>query len=404
MPSTAPPPPASARRVGIGAMLVGVAVMSGIYAPQPLLAEIAREFERSAFEANLVVSMTTLGIALGVFPMAAISARVGRGRTIAVGLLGSAVLTAATAGVDSWTALVVIRTLAGVASSAVLVSAVVWAGESVPRGSARRAAALYVAGTTGGGMLGRLVAGIVADVWGWRIGVAAVDIAVIGGAVAGLWLVRRYAVAGGRVVGPRSAAAPRGRGDRMLRLRAYALGFLGTSVFVGLFNAIAFRVTEPPFSLGLAVTSMLFLTYGAGTVSSMRTGVLLDRLGLRGTIVAGLAAMAGGIGLTFVDHLVPLVAGLLALAAGFFVVHAACSATAPAGAPKPTTASAWYTLFYYSGSSIGALLLGAAWDHAAWTGVGLCALALVTVALLVALTIRRPRTRSIPTLDQGEPS
>ncbi|RZI80189.1 MAG: MFS transporter, partial [Microbacterium sp.] len=169
----------AARGVGWGALLVGTAVMSGIYAPQPLLAEVAAEFDRTAFEANLVVSMTTLGIALGVFPMAAISARAGRGRTIAWGLAASFLLTLATAVVSAWPVLVAVRMLMGIASSAVLVSAVVWATESVPALWGRRAAGLYVAGTTAGGMLGRLVAGIVADAWGWRAGLVVVDAAVL---------------------------------------------------------------------------------------------------------------------------------------------------------------------------------------------------------------------------------
>lgn len=393
-------------RVGVGALLVGVAVMSGIYAPQPLLAEIAREFDRSAFEANLVVSMTTLGIAIGVFPLAAISARAGRGRTIAAGLAASVLLTLATGLVDAWSVLVVVRMLAGIAASAVLVSAVVWASESVPPHRARRAAAFYVAGTTGGGMLGRLLAGVVADAWGWRAGIAAVDAAVLLTAVVGLLLVARFRVAGSAA----GASAPRRtlpRRARLLRVRLYALGFLGTASFVGVYNAIAFRMLEPPFSLSLSVTSALFLSYIAGTLSSMRAGALLDRVGLRVTILLGFGAMALGSALTLIEHLIAVIAGLLILAAGFFVVHTANSATVPPVSPRPTTGSAWYTLFYYAGSSAGALLLGAAWDAARWGGVGAVALTLIAVALLLASTLPTPaalRGHFAHPLDQGEPT
>lgn len=396
----------AARGVGWGALLVGTAVMSGIYAPQPLLAEVAAEFDRTAFEANLVVSMTTLGIALGVFPMAAISARAGRGRTIAWGLAASFLLTLATAVVSAWPVLVVVRMLMGIASSAVLVSAVVWATESVPALWGRRAAGLYVAGTTAGGMLGRLVAGIVADAWGWRAGLVVVDAAVLVTAVAGLLLVARNAAPASALPRSARAHAPRA-GGRFLRVRMYTLAFLATAVYVGVFNAIVFRMLAPPFSLSLTFTSMLFVSYLAGTLSSMRTGALLDRLGLRATVGAGLVTMLVGVGLTFVEHLVAVIAGLVALAAGFFVAHAASSATVPTISPVPTTGSAWYTLLYYAGSSAGALALGAAWDRAQWTGVGIAAAALGGGALVVSLTLPRvvpPRAGSgshIP-LDKGD--
>ncbi len=398
----------AATRVGWGALLVGTAVMSGIYAPQPLLAEIARAFDRTAFEANLVVSMTTLGIALGVFPMAAVSARFGRGRTIACGLAASFLLTIATATVAAWPVLVGVRTLAGIASSAVLVSAVVWATESVPARWGRRAAGLYVAGTTAGGMLGRLVAGIVADVWGWRAGLVAVDAAVLVTAVVGLLLVVRNAA---RSQGAEELRTPvvRRAGGRLLRVRLYALAFLATAVYVGVFNAIVFRMLAPPFSLSLTFTSMLFLSYLAGTLSSMRTGALLDRLGLRATVGAGIATMIVGVGLTLIDDLLAVIAGLLSLAAGFFVAHAASSATVPAISPVPTTGSAWYTLLYYAGSSAGALALGAAWDAGRWPGVATVAAMSVASALVIALTLPRavlPRTADPSTipLDKGEPS
>ena len=387
-------PTAPAQRVAIGALAVGVAVMSGIYAPQPLLAEIAREFSRSAFEANLVVSTTTLGIALGVFPMAAMAARFGRGRSVAAGLALATLLTALTATVSGWEMLVVIRFLAGIASSAVLVAAIAWTTAVVDRAAAARVAAMYVAGTTAGGILGRVLSGVVADAFGWRWGLLAVDAALLGAAVVGLALIARAARRPALHASP--ASPPVAFGSRPLRWRLYALGGLGTAVFVGLFNALTFRMTEPPFSLSLTAVSLLFLTYLAGTFSSMRTGAIIERIGARGAAALGAVLALVGVLITLASNLWAVIAGLLVLAAGFFVVHATASGLVPRLIDTPTTGSAWYTLFYYGGSSVGALAMGLAWDIARWPAVVVLAVLLCLSSIAIAWSLPSRRSPLLP--------
>jgi YNFM family putative membrane transporter len=364
--------------------------MSVIYAPQPLLAVIADEFDQTALSANLVVSATTFGIAAGVFPMAWVADRLGRGRTIALALLVGFLATGATAWAPDWGLLVASRLVVGVAISAVLVSALVWVAELVPRRDARRVAALYIAGTTAGGMAGRIVAGLLTDGLGWRWAVMAVDVVVLVCAVLGLALLARYRrtadADGGEVSVERRVTAP---SSLRSRLPLYVLGFLGTAIFVGVYNAVAFRTLEPPFELGVGLTSLLFLTYFAGTLSSVRAGAVVDRLGVRATVLIGLGAVLAGLLLTLVDQVAVLVLALLVLSAGFFAVHTALSSTVPLVAPKPTSGSALYTLYYYAGSSVGALLLGYAWDTARWPAVIGVAVALFAVAAVVAAALPR---------------
>ncbi|OCG73560.1 MFS transporter [Microbacterium sediminis] len=374
------------RGVAGGAMLIGVAVMAAIYAPQPLLAEIAAEFGRTALEANLVVSMTTLGIACGVFPAAWIADRVGRGPVLAVSLGCGALLTLVTAATPDWAVIVAARFLAGLLMSGVLVSAVVWTGAAVPRLRRARVAAAYVSGTTIGGMSGRIAAGLGAEAWGWRAGIVLVDVLVVLGGVCGVIAVTMLARRR-----PSEAPAATG-GTRVVvswtvRARLYAIAFFAMAAFIGVYNAIAFRMTHPPFSLGVGLTSMLFLGYIAGPVTSVRAGALIDRSGVRATILVGIALELAGILATLIESLLAIIPGLLLMAAGFFVLHAAASATVPAVSPRPTVGSAWYTLWYYAGSSAGSLLLGAAWDAGRWPAVGALAAAMALAAAVSAATL-----------------
>lgn len=391
--TTEPEPDERWQGVAAGALLIGVAVMVAIYAPQPLLAEIAAEFGRTAFEANLVVSMTTLGIACGVFPAAWIADRVGRGPVLMASLACGAALTVVTAATPQWWVLVVARFLAGLLMSGVLVSAVVWTGSAVPRLRRARVAAAYVSGTTIGGMSGRIAAGIGADLWGWRAGILLVDVLVVMGGLCGVLAVATLARRR-RATVPASTGAIPVVVSWTVRVRLYVIAFGAMAAFIGVYNAIAFRMIEPPFSLGVGLTSLLFLGYIAGTFTSVRTGALLDRFGVRMTILLGVGLQTAGIAATLIESLIAIIPGLLLMAAGFFVLHAAASATVPAVSPRPTVGSAWYTLWYYAGSSAGSLLLGAAWDAGRWPAVGALAIGIALAAGATAATLPdRPASR-----------
>lgn len=371
------------RGVATGALLIGVAVMAAIYAPQPLLAEIAAEFGRTAFEANLVVSMTTLGIACGVFPAAWIADRLGRGPVLVVSLACGAILTIVTAATPAWAVMVAARFLAGLLMSGVLVSAIVWTGSAVSSLRRARVAAAYVSGTTIGGMSGRILAGLGAEAWGWRAGLVLVDVLVVLGGACGV-------IAVALLARRRQAAVPVTTGSIpviagwTVRARLYVIAFFAMAAFIGVYNAIAFRMMHEPFSLGVGLTSLLFLGYIAGTVTSVRAGAMIDRFGVRATILIGAGLELTGILATLIESLLAIVPGLLLMAAGFFVLHAAASATVPAVSPRPTVGSAWYTLWYYAGSSAGSLMLGAAWDAGRWPAVGALAAGMTLVAAVSA--------------------
>lgn len=194
---------------------------------------------------------------------------------------------------------------------------------------------------------------------------------------------------------------------------------LGQLIAAALWGAIALVVGERALqsfvdhevstvSFALPVFWGYFIVAAGSAVMSLTSLlniVLLDRVGLRASVLIGLGIMAAGLGVTVVESLAAVIVGLLAMAAGFFIVHTACSATVPSIAPVPTRASAWYTLLYYSGSSAGALLLGAAWDLHRWSGVAFAALGLTVAAIGVAATLVPITGRRGPVpLEQGESS
>ena len=73
-------------RARLALLLVGVATLGLMYAPQPLLPVISEQYALSAAHASWLMSAVTLGVAVGVLPLGAVSAQWGRGRMIVAGL------------------------------------------------------------------------------------------------------------------------------------------------------------------------------------------------------------------------------------------------------------------------------------------------------------------------------
>lgn len=377
------------RRALLGLFSVGLATFALLYAVQPLLAPIGTEFGVSAAEAALLVSLSTGALAVSVLPMARLSERLGRAQVILGCLTVATVAGAAVAAADTWVLMLALRTAQGVALAGVPAAALAWVTEHVHRPSITRVGGLYIAGTTVGGMVGRLLGGVVADLGDWRSGVLAV--AVLGAvATAGAYALLPTGRGGGGAVQPRSGH-PGPDVHRATRVRLYLVGGLGMAMFVGVFNVIGYRTSAEPYDLGPGLGSMFFLTYLAGTVSASLAGRVTARLGLRPALLAGLATCVAGLLVSLAGPLAVIWLGLLILSAGFFVTHAIATSGSARLAPRPSAASARYTLAYYLGSSVGGLLLGQAWEMGEWGGTVVAGAVLVAVATVaVAGLPQRP--------------
>lgn len=414
------------RRLLVALFGAGTAAFAQLYAPQSVLPDAARELATSASATSLLVSAATLGLAVGVLPWAWVADRVGRVRAMTVAMLGATAIGLVVPFAPSFELLVAGRAVQGLFVAGVPAVAMAYLTEMLIESGAAaavpRAAGTYVAGTSVGGLLGRIVSGGVAELFGWRAGVGAVAVACLVATGAFIWLAPRDN-------GPRAAAglsdggsvpdgdapdspapdpafpergAPRGRfgkRGRLGRFRALlnprllvldAQGLLLMGGFVAVYNYLGFRLTAPPFGLSPGVVSLVFLAYLAGTWSSARTGRLVLRHGRRRVLIVSTGVMALGVVATLSGWLPLVLAGLVVLTAGFFGAHAVASGWTPVAAPQARTqAAAVYNLAYYAGSSLFGWLGGIGFALAGWPGTVGMVLVLVAVAAGLAAAVLR---------------
>ncbi|GAA3203033.1 MFS transporter [Nonomuraea helvata] len=388
------PPVPDTRRVSAAVAAAGVSSFALLYAPQPVLPQLAVAFRLDPGSASLAIGVATGSLAVAVLPLAWLAGLVGRRRMILWSVLLSAAIGLLLPLAPSFPVLLVMRAVQGVAIAGFAGVAAAYLADVV--GTVRLAGAVgaMIAGNSVGGMLGRLGAGFTAGPMGWHG--ALLTVAAASGLCA-LYAARALSQPTDSMA-ERTAEGVTGQKDGAgMRLGAglvapFAVGALAMGAFVALYNAAGFRLTSPPLSLTPAAASLVFLSYAMGTASSAAAGRVAGRLGRSKGLVAALLVTAAGSVLTLSTSLPLVAAGFAVLTAGFFAAHAIANAwvTAEAAPHARGRAAGVYTLCYYLGSGAGGTVGSIVYGHAGWTSL----IALTSAWLLLAIAAVLIRRRS----------
>lgn len=378
------------RRASLAMLAAGVSTFVLLYATQPLLPLLARDFHVSPADSTLTLALTTATLALALLPAGWLSDAWGRTRVMQIALVASALLGLLASAAPSFGALLAIRALQGIALAGVPAVAMAYLAEEIHPMSLGSSIGLYIGGNALGGMSGRLIAGALADHGDWRLGLFGVG---------ALSLICAFAFA--RLAPPSRHHVPtpfaRGHARRSIavhlrdpgQLRLEMIGALLMGTFVAVYNGVGFRLEAPPYGLGQAAIAAIFLVYPIGSLSSAVAGRLADRVGRRRVLPVGVLIAVAGVAVTALRPLPLVIGGIILLTIGFFAAHSVASSWVGRRAQSaPAQASALYLLAYYAGSSIAGPLGGAAWSAGGWSDVTALATVLLGTALLVALRLR----------------
>jgi predicted MFS family arabinose efflux permease len=368
------------RRIAV--TLAGAAAFVNLYAPQSLLPLLHEWLGQNAALAGLIVSSGTLGVALAAPFAGWLSDRFGRRRVI-VAAAFAVVIPAIFVGLaQSPEQLIAARFIEGLFLPGIFAVTVAYAGDEWPADQSRAVTALYVAGTIGGGFTGRLVSGVVAEFYGWRwafIVLAAMQLLLA--LMIRAWLPPERAT-------QRSSQAPFAAMQSLLQRPAmrgaYLTGFMLLFTLVGGFTYITLRLARPPFGLGPAALSAIFVVYLVGMTITPLSGRLLNRYGHARVLALAWAIAIAGLVCTLLQWLPTVIAGLCLFSLGLFIAQTtATSFVAEAGGSLRAAAVGLYVTCYYAGGSVGGVLPAPIWDHAGWAGV----VALLTLAGMISATV-----------------
>jgi predicted MFS family arabinose efflux permease len=385
--------------------LAASVIVANLFMSQPIVAQIARSFGSTQGSAGVISMLTMLGYAAGVVFVLPLVDKLRSRRLILCTLLAAvlALLTAACA--PSTFAFLCAAFLVG-ATSCVVQMFVVTAAQLSPDAVRGRTVGTVMSGLMLGILLSRPVGSFIAGEFGWRT-----VYAVSAGAAAVLTLLLWRFLPESAPPSPRPYLAslvllwPLLTREPVLRRRAayQSLLMVAFSVF---WTAVAWRLAQPPFSLGTRGIAVFALAGAGGAVIAPVAGRAGDRgqtraatLWAHGTVIAAvlLAAVVGGpwqrVHIAKPPNWVLL--GLLAAAALLLdfgtIADQALGRRAINMVRQDARGSinGLFTGIFFVGGAIGSALAGPAWAAAGWVGV--CGVALCASVLAIALRLRETR-------------
>lgn len=383
------PGTAAFRRANWALFAAAFSIFASLYGMQPLLPIFADEFGLGADGSSLALSLTTATLGMAIILAGALSDAIGRKRLMFACLVLAALLNFFVAIAPNWPLLLVARALMGLALCGVPATAMAYIAEEVSPQAAGFAMGLYVGGSAIGGMMGRLLIGVIADLFSWRIAVGVLGVVVLISALLMQQLLQesRHFKVRPFIPGEFLPSLARVFVDPGLRW-LYATGFLGMGAFVTVFNYLGFRLLAAPYELSHAVIASVFLSYIVGMASSTWAGTLADRIGRRKVLWIMILIMGAGLALMAAADLAVIISGVVVLTFGFFGAHGVASGWVGRRAlGARAQASSMYLFFYYMGSSVLGTLGGWLWKHYGWPGVTLLTGTAIGIGLAIAVRL-----------------
>src|SRR5271156_2359662 len=298
------------RRMTAALCAAGLASFAAMYCTQALLPAFSAYYRITPAVAALTVSLTTGMLALSIVPASVLSERYGRitvmlASGVASTAIGLILPFSPTLGV-----LLVGRAMHGVALAGIPAVAMAFLAEEVHAASLGSAMGRYIAGTTVGGLVGRIVPSLIVDVSNWRVALLVGSVTTLAGTIAFAVLVPRS-----RFFTPKAANVRvtlhnlTSHIRNPLLLKLFSLGFTLMGAFVTVYNYLGYRLSSRPFELASWIVGLLFLLYLAGTLTSIVAGRLADSRGRALVLGVSLPITVTGLLATVPQALVAIVIG-----------------------------------------------------------------------------------------------
>jgi YNFM family putative membrane transporter len=377
-------------RPGVALFLGASAMFANMYSTQAILPDVEHGLHASPAAAGLTITVVVLAVAAGGWVAGPLSDRLGRARVMASAAVLICIPTAVAGLAPSMPVLLAVRACQGLLMPGLLTVAVPYVTERFQGRAAGAAMGAYTASLVFGGLVGRVGTAIVADWTSWRVGLAALTLPTVAGALAmHLWLPRDEPRQHRRDL--RAVVAEHARNASLL-LNALAAGATFFA-FVGVFTFATYRLTAPPLGLSLGAAGLVYAVWIVGAVVPF-VGHAAARLGPQRLLPFLLACAGAGSALTLVDHLAAVIAGLALLAGAMFSTVTTCQLLIPRLVDHHRgTATSLHQTVYYALGGAGAYVPGL-WLHDGWHAVvAACSIAVAVGAVAsLGLAFRRSDT------------
>lgn len=373
------------KRARVALFIAGLVPFISIYTTQPTLPLFAEEFNVSAPIASLSLSMTTGMLAITLLAAGTISDYIGMKKIMVLSMILTSILGILSTLSPNFYTLLLFRTLLGVFVAGVPSIAMAFIGRTFNPLHTSMIMGFYIAGSSIGGMSGRILTGVLTDFFNWRIAIGLIGILTLL-----LSLIFMYSLPNSQPHKTMKLSWSTIWGAYNMHLTnrkllpLFIIGFLLMGSFVSIYNYIGFLLTHPPYHLSQTFIGFIFIVYLCGTFSSIYMGKKASVHGETFILKLSFVITIGGTLLTLFPSVIFKIVGLSIFTFGFFASHSIVSALVTERASvNKAQASSLYLLFYYLGSSFVGSIGGYFWESFHWGGVIGFNLSLLTLGLSI---------------------
>lgn len=367
---------------------------ASLRACDPILPDIAAAFSTTPGDAAKVITFFGAAYALAQFTYGFVGDRFGQLRTIAVAtaLSGASSLLCAASG--SLELLVLGRIAVGLTAAAIIPLSMAWLGEVIPYERRQTVLARFVSGQLLGIVLGQLLAGVIAEHFGWRFVFVALAVLFFAGGLSLIFELRRQ---GESEPGAAIAGSPLTRTIALLRDPWVAVvltaTFLEGMLFFGAYTFVGSHLWAR-FGLGLDLVGLIVAGFGVGGLFyAALAGRLVRRLGEPGLVLwGGVLVAISFVFITIAPSPIFVAPATVLAGLSYYMLHNTLQTNATQMAPNARgLAVATFASFLFLGQAIGVALAAPVYDYTGGAPIFLAAgilLLLVGVVLCILLARR----------------
>ncbi len=363
--------------------LMGIAAFATVAAMRvadPLLPQVANDFNVTAGDASLISSSFTIAYALGQFVYGPLGDRFGKLRVIALMTILSGITVGATGFAHSLETLGYLRFIAGATTAAIVPLAMAFIGDHVDYENRQPVLARFLSSAILGVIFGQAFGGVIGDWFGWR---TVFPILGSGLLVTGLLLV--FELRNGRLPPPKCnnglSISSIFSNYRTLLARPWVRVILVVVFVEGIFFYGAFTFIgadlHQRFEISYSKVGLVLCSFGiGGLIYTFWVRWLLTRLGERGMSSAGGLLIATGLIGIMLLPLAVMPMGLLVLGLGLHMLHNTLQTNATQMAPETRgLAVSSFANSLFLGQAVGIYLSGLIVDHTGFSAAYMIAAA-----------------------------
>lgn len=381
------------KKTNIALFAGGFSTFAILYSTQPLLPFLAKQFHISPAASSLSLSAATITLAVSLLIVGSLSEALGRKPIMTFSMFSASMLAVLTGFAPNFHFLLALRILQGFVLSGLSAIAMAYLSEEIEEKSLGTAMGIYISGNSLGGMFGRIIIGVITDIFNWRV--ALISVGVLSIVTSIIFVIE---LPQSKHFEPRTLEIKKLYKSLFNHLKnpsllcLFGIGFLLLGSFVTLYNYIGFQLIAPPYSMSQTLVSFIFILYLMGTFSSTWMGRMADKHGQQKILLSALLIMFVGVTITLSISLILKIAGVALLTFGFFGGHSiASSLVGRLSTHDKAQAASLYLFFYYVGSSIGGTAGGSFFTLYGWNGVVgiiVCFIILALILLKILSSIR----------------